>query len=71
MPLPPQTYRPTDYPPKYRPLGYRGHEPAALERPLTIHQGEGSLLHARPLGDGRAEVGGRVVLDEVRAFDVS
>lgn len=44
---------------------------AALERPLTIHQGEGSLLHARPLGDGRAEVGGRVVLDEVRAFDVS
>jgi predicted PhzF superfamily epimerase YddE/YHI9 len=37
-----------------------------LGRELTIHQGEGSLLHARPLGDGRAEVGGRVVLDEVR-----
>lgn len=34
--------------------------------PLEIHQGRGSLLHARPLGDGRAEVGGRVVLDEVR-----
>jgi predicted PhzF superfamily epimerase YddE/YHI9 len=39
---------------------------AALGRALTIHQGEGSLLHARPLGGGRAEVGGRVVLDEVR-----
>jgi predicted PhzF superfamily epimerase YddE/YHI9 len=39
-------------------------------RVLTIHQGEGSLLHARPLGDGRAEVGGRVVLDEVRELDV-
>jgi predicted PhzF superfamily epimerase YddE/YHI9 len=37
-----------------------------LGRELTIHQGEGSLLHARPLGQGRAEVGGRVVLDEVR-----
>jgi predicted PhzF superfamily epimerase YddE/YHI9 len=39
---------------------------AELGRELTIHQGEGSLLYARPLGDGRAEVGGRVVLDEVR-----
>jgi predicted PhzF superfamily epimerase YddE/YHI9 len=39
---------------------------AELGRELTIHQGEGSLLHARPLGEGRAEVGGRVVLDEVR-----
>src|ERR1700710_1058720 len=39
---------------------------AALGRALTIHQGEGSLLHARPLDGGRAEVGGRVVLDEVR-----
>ncbi len=43
---------------------------AALERPLTINQGRGSLLHAVPLGEGRAEVGGRVVLDEVRQFDV-
>jgi len=41
---------------------------AELGRALTIHQGEGSLLHARPLGDGRAEVGGRVVLDEVREY---
>lgn len=39
---------------------------AELDRPLTIHQGRGSLLYARPLGKGRAEVGGRVVLDEVR-----
>ena len=39
---------------------------AALGRDLTIHQGRGSLLHARSLGEGRAEVGGRVVLDEVR-----
>jgi predicted PhzF superfamily epimerase YddE/YHI9 len=43
---------------------------AALDRPLTINQGQGSLLHAAPLGDGRAEVGGRVVLDEVRAHPV-
>jgi predicted PhzF superfamily epimerase YddE/YHI9 len=43
---------------------------AELGRELTIHQGEGSLLHARPLGEGRAEVGGRVVLDEVRELAV-
>lgn len=39
---------------------------AALDRPLTIHQGEGSLLRAAPLGGGWAEVGGRVLLDEIR-----
>jgi predicted PhzF superfamily epimerase YddE/YHI9 len=39
---------------------------AELGRRLTIHQGRGSLLHAAPLADGRAEVGGRVVLDEIR-----
>jgi predicted PhzF superfamily epimerase YddE/YHI9 len=44
---------------------------AELGRELTIHQGEGSLLFARPLGAGRAEVGGRVVLDEVREHPVS
>jgi predicted PhzF superfamily epimerase YddE/YHI9 len=44
---------------------------AELGRELTIRQGEGSLLHARPLGGGRAEVGGRVVLDEVQDFDVT
>jgi predicted PhzF superfamily epimerase YddE/YHI9 len=41
-----------------------------LGRELEIHQGEGSLLYARPLGPGRGEVGGRVVLDEVRGFVV-
>jgi predicted PhzF superfamily epimerase YddE/YHI9 len=43
---------------------------AELGRELTIRQGGGSLLYARPLGAGRAEVGGRVVLDEVREFDL-
>ncbi len=37
-----------------------------IDRPIEIRQGKGSVLNARPLGDGRAEVGGRVVLDEVR-----
>jgi predicted PhzF superfamily epimerase YddE/YHI9 len=39
---------------------------ARLERPVTIHQGRGSVLAVRPLGDGRVEVGGGVRLDEVR-----
>jgi predicted PhzF superfamily epimerase YddE/YHI9 len=42
----------------------------ALDRPLTIDQGEGSLLHAAPLSEARAEVGGRVVLDEVRELAI-
>jgi len=37
----------------------------SLGRPLTIHQGRGSLLQTNPLGGGRAEVGGRVILREV------
>jgi predicted PhzF superfamily epimerase YddE/YHI9 len=37
-----------------------------LGRPLTIRQGGGSLLQARPGPDGTAEVGGRVALDQVR-----
>jgi hypothetical protein len=41
---------------------------ALLGRELTIHQGRGSVLYARPLGGGRAEVGGRVVLDERRDY---
>lgn len=41
-----------------------------LGRPLTIHQGLGSLLQTAPLGEGRAEVGGRVVLDGVRDYRV-
>jgi predicted PhzF superfamily epimerase YddE/YHI9 len=40
----------------------------ALERDIEILQGRGSRLDARYLGDGRAEVGGRVVLDDVREF---
>ncbi len=43
---------------------------AEVGRPLRIHQGRGSVLVARPLGEGRAEVGGRVVLDEVRELAV-
>jgi predicted PhzF superfamily epimerase YddE/YHI9 len=39
---------------------------ADLGRPIEIRQGRGSRLDARPLDEGRAEVGGRVVLDEVR-----
>jgi predicted PhzF superfamily epimerase YddE/YHI9 len=41
---------------------------AALGRDIEIRQGRGSRLDARALGEGRAEVGGRVVLDEVREF---
>jgi predicted PhzF superfamily epimerase YddE/YHI9 len=37
-----------------------------LGRPLTIHQGHGSVLEVNPLDDGRVEVGGGVRLDEVR-----
>jgi predicted PhzF superfamily epimerase YddE/YHI9 len=43
---------------------------AALERDVSIRQGEGSRLAARFLGDGRAEVGGRVVLDAVRELSI-
>lgn len=39
---------------------------AQLDRAIRIRQGRGSIMHARPRGDGTAEVGGRVVLDEVR-----
>jgi predicted PhzF superfamily epimerase YddE/YHI9 len=42
----------------------------ALGRPLTIHQGRGSLIHARPQGDGSAEIGGRTLLDETRAYSL-
>ena len=43
----------------------------ALERDIEILQGRGSRLDARYLGEGRAEVGGRVVLDEVREFELA
>lgn len=39
---------------------------AQLGRPLEVRQGGGSLIHARPLPGGLAEVGGRVVVDERR-----
>ena len=42
----------------------------ALERDIEIFQGRGSRLDARYLGEGRAEVGGRVVIDEVRDFEL-
>lgn len=38
--------------------------------PLTIHQGQGSILRCRPLADGSVEVGGAVVLDEHRDYAV-
>ena len=37
-----------------------------LGRPIEIHQGRGSIIHARPFDDGTVEVGGRVVLEEIR-----
>jgi predicted PhzF superfamily epimerase YddE/YHI9 len=43
---------------------------AQLGRELEIRQGRGSVLYARPLDGGLAEVGGRVVLDEVRSYPV-
>jgi predicted PhzF superfamily epimerase YddE/YHI9 len=39
---------------------------ARLGRPITIHQGHGSVLVCEPLAEGRVAVGGRVVLDDVR-----
>lgn len=38
---------------------------AHLDRPITVHQGHGSVLLCQPLADGRIEVGGKVVLDEL------
>jgi predicted PhzF superfamily epimerase YddE/YHI9 len=37
-----------------------------LGRPIQVRQGRGSEIFARPLEDGWGEIGGRVVLDEVR-----
>lgn len=39
---------------------------AELNRPITVHQGHGSVLRCEPLAEGRIEVGGKVVLAEVR-----
>lgn len=43
---------------------------AQLSRPIAVHQGHGSVLICRPLGDGRVEVGGRVALDAVREHPI-
>ena len=43
---------------------------ARLGREITVIQGKGSILVARPLPGGRAEVGGDVVLDEAREYAV-
>jgi len=40
---------------------------AALGRALTLHHGDGSLIHARPGPPGTAEIGGRVVSDGATA----
>jgi predicted PhzF superfamily epimerase YddE/YHI9 len=39
-----------------------------LGRDIEVRQGKGSEIAARLLGDGWAEIGGRVVLDEVRQY---
>jgi predicted PhzF superfamily epimerase YddE/YHI9 len=43
---------------------------ALLGREIEIRQGRGSLIFARPLDDDRAEISGRVVLDEDRDYPV-
>jgi len=37
---------------------------AQLDREIEIRQGKGSILYARPMGNGYAEVGGRVIEDQ-------
>jgi predicted PhzF superfamily epimerase YddE/YHI9 len=39
-----------------------------LQRPLIIRQGLGSIIYARPAGNGRGEIGGRVGSDGVRTI---
>ncbi len=41
-----------------------------LGREIEIRQGAGSVLHARPVDDGLAQVSGRVVLDETRPYSL-
>ena len=43
---------------------------ARLGRPITVHQGHGSVLLCRPLEDGYIEVGGAVVLDAIREHPI-
>lgn len=42
-----------------------------LGRRITIHQGHGSVLLARPLEDGWVEVAGTVALDEAREYPLA
>lgn len=44
---------------------------ARLGRPIVINQGTGSILHARPGPDGTGEVGGLVVLEEARDYQLA
>jgi predicted PhzF superfamily epimerase YddE/YHI9 len=39
---------------------------ARLERPISVHQGNGSVILCRPTGRGTVEIGGNVTLDVVR-----
>jgi predicted PhzF superfamily epimerase YddE/YHI9 len=39
-----------------------------LERPIEIHQGRGSVIHARPGPGGTADVGGACGFDEIRDY---
>ena len=41
-----------------------------LGRPITVHQGHGSVINAQPLEDGRVQIGGLVARDEVREHPV-
>lgn len=43
---------------------------ARLGRPVTVLQGRGSEIAARPIADGFVEVGGRVVAEEVRDYSL-
>lgn len=43
---------------------------AQLGKPIQVRQGCGSEIFARPLDEGFTEVGGRVVLDEVRDYPI-
>lgn len=42
-----------------------------LGRSVTVRHGNGSLIHARPGPDGTVEVGGTVVLDGTREYDMA
>ncbi len=43
---------------------------AQLGREIEIRQGRGSVIFARPLDDGRAEISGRVVPDGIRDYPI-